>query len=273
MDFKRSLFQDLKKFNLSPKKSLGQNFLLNKEVLEKIADIANISHNDHVLEIGPGPGTLTEEILQKSPQTLTCLEIDKDFEKLLNEKLNINDDYIVINENALKYTPKYNNYILMGNIPYYISSPLMRHYLTQNNKAKIIVFMIQKEFAQKICSKKESVLSLQVKIYGTPEIISYVRKEDFYPAPKVDSAILKITTHKQALINQNLINEAWRIIKIAFSQKRKKISNSIGNTIHKTSNKPFIEIIRKSKIKEDSRHESLSIAEWEELAKISLQNH
>jgi 16S rRNA (adenine1518-N6/adenine1519-N6)-dimethyltransferase len=212
--------------NLWAKKFLGQNFLTDREALEKIVEAASISPEDHVIEVGPGLGVLTRELSQKA-KTVTSIEIDSKLLPVLKETLSGLDNVEVINEDALRYNPTKLNYKLVANIPYYITSPLISHFLQRENKPSSITLLIQKEVAEKITKlePKMSFLSLQTKLFADAEIIAEVKAENFHPVPKVNSAIIHLqiapkTTNKQA---QEIIDLASR----AFSQGRKKLSNTI----------------------------------------------
>ena len=212
---------------------LGQYFLVDKQILAKIIKAANLSEKDKILEIGPGTGVLTREIAKRVKQVI-AVEIDKN----LVQNLKI-PKVRVINQDILSYCIPHTAYKIIGNIPYYITGKILRKF-----KGFFCVFMLQKEVAQRICSQKGSLLSICVNAYGIPKIIFFVPKTAFYPIPKVDSAIIKIIPRKKPY-NINFV-----LVKKAFSQKRKKLKNTIG-------------------INSDLRPEDLSLEDWQKLSLIS----
>jgi len=195
----------LSKYSARPSKGLGQNFLIDKNVLKKIIGAADLNKNDVVLEVGPGIGTLTQE-LAKNAKKVIAVEKDKIMIKILGETLKdyknieiINGDILrilnfkfsILNQNLIS---QFSNYKVVSNIPYYLTSPLIRKFLESDNKPSEIILMVQKEVAQRICSKPPdmSLLAVSVQFYADVKIISYVSKNCFWPSPKVDSAIIKI---------------------------------------------------------------------------------
>lgn len=247
---------------IKAKKSLGQNFLHSKSIVEKIVRTAKISDKDTVLEIGPGLGILTEELASKSNKVI-AVELDYSLIPILRANPLL-EKVEIINQDALSYIPKCKNYKIVANIPYYITSPLITHFLTQRYPPKTITLLVQKEVAKKICAQtkynpkeKHSVLSLQTQLYAIPHYAFEVGKGNFNPQPNVDSAVI----HLELLPTKNQPKDPEKILQIAkkaFSGKRKKLSNTLGKTI----NLP-------AKFK-DLRPEHLSIADWEEIAEQSL---
>ncbi len=263
----------LKKFWFYTNKKLGQNFLLCEQTLENIINAADIKKNDNIIEIGPWPGSLTQKLILSDAKQIEAVELDEKVIPVLKYTTwLITDEFVeyenklqIHNINSLDFEPTHSNYIIVANIPYYITSPLLNHFLNNKNKPKRIVLLVQKEVAEKICEDDEhqSILSLMVKIHGNSEIIDIVKKDKFFPAPKVDSAILKIETHK-CLIEKELLKDFWSITKRAFSQKRKKI----GNTLWKQQAKNgmlFSEIFDKLNIDKNRRPQTITIDEWKNI--------
>ena len=265
----------LKKFGFHTQKNLGQNFLICEKTLTNIIDAAEIDKEDEVIEIGPGPGALTQEILTSPAKKIEVLEVDKKIIPVLEHVLKsyqasqsddgmskeilrqAQDDRVCIhNISALEFFPQKENYLLIANIPYYLTSPILRHYLAGEKKPKRVVLLVQKEVAEKICCKDsdQSILSLQVALYGKAEIVSIVKKDKFFPAPKVDSAIIRIDMYEKCLIPENQLKNFWKITKHAFAQKRKKIGNTLG--------KSFQIDFESANIDPDRRPQTLSIKEW-----------
>ena len=268
----------LKAHGSHAKKALGQNFLVDKNALNKIIEAGDIQPNDQVLEVGPGLGVLTHEILTKTPH-LTSLEMDQDIIPILTtiiHNLHTKEEvqnWKLINIDALKFdidsAHLKTGYKIIANIPYFITSPLLRHFLKDqhlkgsNIIPKTIVFLMQKEVAEKITSKKkESVLGLNIKVFGTPEIIATVPAHSFHPAPKVDSAILKITVFDKPKVDPTKIdlNTLFKIIEQGFKNPRKKLRNNLPE-----------ELILKAGIDPNLRAEKLTIEDWEKLTTAKIE--
>lgn len=265
----------LKKYNIHPRKYLGQNFLISRKVLGEIIEAAELSKEDTVLEIGPGIGVLTLELAKKAKKVIAVekdpkmVEIVRDVLTVLNVK-----NVEIVQSDVLKLQTKNyklpTNYRVVANIPYYITSPVIRMFLEAENKPKSMVLMTQKEVSQRICAKppKMSLLSVSVQFYAEPEIISYVPKRYFWPRPKVDSAILKISPldfaqGKQidADLPQIHTNLFFEIVKAGFSSKRKFLANNLSRVLKKDK-KEIKKILIQAKINQKSRAENLDIEDW-----------
>jgi 16S rRNA (adenine1518-N6/adenine1519-N6)-dimethyltransferase len=248
-----------------PKKVLGQNFLTDLNIIRKFVEIANLSKKDTVLEIGPGHGALTKELVLKAKRVI-AIEKDELLAKELKE-LNI-ANLEIIDGDALKTEELKGPYKVVANIPYYLTSVLIRKLLTGKNKPKEIVLMIQKEVAERICSKppKMNILAVSVNYYATPKIITRVSRNCFWPKPKVDSAIIKIIPNKNKKENEDLF---FKIVKSGFSSPRKQLLNNLSSGLHLEKG-----IISKwlldNKISPLSRAETLSIDDWEKLTHSSI---
>ena len=185
---------------MRPKKSLGQNFLTSQSVVDKIVETANLNPKDVVLEVGPGKGVLTQALLEKAGKVI-AVEKDDALIYLLKEKFaqEIKEEKLVlVRGDILKFDfeergLKKSNYKIVANIPYYITGEFLRSVLSSDIQPSQMVLLVQKEVAERIArSKKESILSLSIKVYGEPKYIQIVKAGSFNPAPKVDSAILSI---------------------------------------------------------------------------------
>ncbi len=250
---------------IQAKKSLGQNFLEDENTLLHIIEAASLLPNDHVLEIGPGKGALTDKLLDKAAQ-VTALELDERLISFLKKRYSGRKNFHLLHIDALSYKPPSTTYKIVANIPYYITSPLLRHYLFEQfldgNPPKSIIFMLQKEVAQKIMAKKakHSLLSLQVHMFGEPKWICSVEKRAFNPRPKVDSAVIKINVNEKAKLDVDLKKLFW-LFKVSFAQKRKKLSKNLSNVLNLQANE-IKERLTKLGINKDIRAEALSIEEW-----------
>lgn len=260
---KNSIKSLLKKYNMQPKRGLGQNFLTDESVLQKIVQTADLSKSDCVVEVGPGLGVLTKKLAQEAKKVIS-VELDKSLIKILQSELSNCENVELVNMDALKYIPPQEKYKLIANIPYYITSPLISHFLANKRKPVKTVLLIQKEVAEKICAKAKNlnVLAIHVQIFGTPRIISKVSPESFYPAPKVDSAILSVDIYKKPLVPYEKIESFFKIVHAGFSQGRKTILNALANKITEIEKSDFKKTLESCKISPKARAQHLSIEDW-----------
>lgn len=253
---------------LTPKKSLGQHFLKNPKILNKITSALEISKNNVIIEIGPGTGNLTEFLIKKAKKVI-AVEKDKSLVKYLKEKFNNFKNLEIKEGDVLKINPKNlnvkNNYKIVGNIPYYITSRLLKTIFEKWPKPKMIVLTIQKEVAQRIIAKPPhtNLLAVSVQYFSTPKIISYVSKNNFYPRPKVDSAIIKLIPAKQKITSSK---NFFKILKAGFSQKRKLLISNLSKKLN-IPKKSLLEVFKKLNINLKARSENLSLKEWKNLSK------
>jgi len=259
----------LKRFQLRADKSLGQNFLQDSSALEKIARAAEIQGDDCVLEIGPGLGSLTR-YLAASAQKVTAVELDPDLlaplQAVLSPYQNVNvihGDILKLNISEIIEQP---DYLVAANIPYNITSAIIRHLLESTPKPRRVVLTIQKEVAERICAAPGdlSLLALSVQVYGRPSIAAKIPAGAFHPVPKVDSAILRIDIHKEPLIPAELLNTFFKLIKAGFSQKRKTLRNSLSSGLHIPPHEAE-SMLTAAGIDFMRRAETLSIEEWRRL--------
>ncbi len=259
----------LKRHGLRADKALGQNFLQDKAALEKIVRAAEILEDDSVLEIGPGLGSLTR-YLAVTAKRVTAVELDPDLlgplEVILKPYQNVRvvqGDILELKISELIDQPEY---IVAANIPYNITSAIIRHLLEGDVKPRRVVLTIQKEVAERICAKPGdmSLLALSVQVYGKPSIAAKIPAGCFHPVPNVDSAILRIDIYKEPLIPPELLKTFFRLIKAGFSQKRKTLRNSLSAGLN-ISSQLAVEFLTAAKIDFMRRAETLSIEEWKEL--------
>jgi len=256
----------LKKYNIYPSKILGQNFLISKEVLEKILDAANLKSKDVVLEIGPGIGTLTKELAKKAKQVI-AIEKDSKMIKILKETLRDLKNIELIQEDILKYDFKSQvPYKIVANLPYYITSPVLRKFLESDFKPKEMILMVQKEVAQRIVALAPdmNLLAISVQFFAKPEIISFVSKNCFWPKPKVDSAIIRLkVTGNRLEVDKDLF---FKIVRAGFAQPRKQLANSLSNEL-KLEKEKVRNWLKENEIKPERRAETLDIKDWIKLTK------
>jgi 16S rRNA (adenine1518-N6/adenine1519-N6)-dimethyltransferase len=262
----------LKRYGLRADKKLGQNFLQDPFALEDIATAAEIQPTDTVLEIGPGLGSLTR-YLAASAREVVAVELDPDLlaplraviEPYKNVRL-IQGDILKLSPNELVREP---NYLVVANIPYYITSAVIRHLLESDPKPRRIVLTIQKEVADRICAKPGdmSILALSVQVYGKPRIAKRIPAGAFFPAPQVDSAVLAIDIYSSPQIDTELLDTFFKLIKAGFGQKRKTLRNSLSSGLH-ISTGTTEELLKRSNIDPMRRAETLSLSEWSGLATL-----
>lgn len=262
----------LKKYGLRPHKGLGQNFLQDPLALEKIVATADIQPTDIVLEIGPGLGSLTR-YLAASAKEVVAVELDQHLIPPLKAVLASYDNVRFIHGDILELSPsdliREENYIVAANIPYYITSAVIRHLLESEMKPRRIVLTIQKDVAKRICEKPGdmSLLALSVQVYGKPRIAAHIPAGAFFPAPSVDSSILCIDIYPSPLIPSELLSSFFKLTKAGFSQKRKTLRNSLsaGLSISPTD---AASLLTNAGIDPQRRAETLSIEEWQRLCEI-----
>jgi len=260
----------LKRYALRAHKGLGQNFLQDPFALEKIVSAAEIEPTDTVLEIGPGLGSLTR-YLALAAREVVAVELDEKLLPPLKAVLSPYQNIRLIHGDILKLAPKElnveNKYLVVANIPYYITSAVIRHLLEQEPRPRRIVLTVQKEVAQRICAEPGdmSLLALSVQIYGKPRIAAHIPADAFFPAPKVDSAVLVVDIYPSPLIEGSLLDTFFKLIKAGFSQKRKTLRNSLSAGLH-ISSANAAELLTRTNIDPQRRAETLSIEEWEHLS-------
>ena len=252
-----------------PKKSLGQHWLKDRDVLGSIADAADIQSTDTVLEIGPGLGTLTSELLRRA-QRVVAVELDDELASKLPGQFpgtNLEVIHRDILEFNLSSLPK--NYVVVANVPYYITSKIVQLLLSAEDKPRRIVLLVQKEVAERLAAKPGdmSILAVSAQIFAEVSLDIVVRAEYFTPPPKVDSQVVVLETRVQPLVEKDRERAFFRIVKAGFSSKRKKLRSSLSAGLGISKAEAEI-VLKKAMIDPDNRAESLSIEQWLILAKI-----
>lgn len=261
-----NVVQLLKSHGIQPDKSLGQNFLIDPVYLMRVAAAGNITKDDTVLEVGAGLGSLTR-LLGVQAKKVFAVELDADLIPVLNnvtkpiQNINvIHGDILQIDLNELITSE---DYLVVANIPYYITSNLIRHLLSAKVRPGRVVLTVQREVAERICAQpnKLSLLGLSVQVFGNPGIISRIPAGAFYPAPKVDSAILRIDMYPSPIIPDDQLDIFFHIARAGFSQKRKMLRNSLSAGLR--LDRSTIEmLLQESEIESHRRAETLSLDEW-----------
>lgn len=256
------------------KKSFGQNWLRDDYTLDLIADSADLNVADTVLEVGPGLGTLTAKLSQKAGKVV-AVEADQDLVPGLLAQFAIKDNVEVVAGDILKYdlTQLKANYKVVANIPYYLTSNLIRVLLEANNPPGLMILLVQKEVAERITAKpgQMSVLSFSVQYYAKVEIVAPVAKELFQPIPKVDSAIIKIERLPQPAFDADA-KKLFQLVKAGFGEKRKMLRNSLSGGLHIGTEK-VEELLKQAQIKPTARAQELGIDAWRKLYEAALALH
>jgi 16S rRNA (adenine1518-N6/adenine1519-N6)-dimethyltransferase len=259
----------LRQYDLHPSKGLGQNFLQDTRALQKIISTAELGSEEAVLEIGPGLGSLTR-YLALSVRSVTAVELDRKLFPALESVLSPYKNVRLVQGDILKLDPaelmESPGYVVVANIPYYITSMVIRHLLEAEQCPSRVVLTVQKEVAERICASagKMSLLALSVQVYGKPVICATIPADAFYPSPKVDSAVLRIEIFSQPVIPTENLDLFFTLIKAGFSQKRKTLRNSLSGGL-RIAPIEVENMLSLAGIDPQRRAETLSLEEWGKL--------
>ena len=277
----------MKKYKIKPNKELGQNFLIDDNVLKDIATGANISQNDLVIEIGSGLGSLTKILLEKARKVI-CIELDKKMVKILEERFFIyknleiiNNDILKINLNELiqeerKNDPSIQNMKVVANLPYYITTPIIMKLVESDLDIESITVMIQKEVADRLIAmpgtKNAGAITYSIYYYCETEKIREVQNMCFIPIPDVMSEVIKLKLRKVPPIEVKDKKVMFNIIKSAFMQRRKTLLNALTNVNVFRNKEEGESILKKLNLREDIRAENLSLEDFGKLSNIFMNN-
>jgi 16S rRNA (adenine1518-N6/adenine1519-N6)-dimethyltransferase len=256
----------LKRYGITPKKSLGQNFLISHSGLKQIVQTASLSKEDVVLEIGAGVGNLTR-LLAVHAGSVVAVELDNRMLLPLEEILGTFENVEIVHGDILKLKPEglglVAGYKVVANIPYYITSALMRHLLESKPRPSLMVVTVQSDVAKRMCAVPDdmNLLALSIQVYGSPHIVGNILSTSFYPPPEVDSSIVSIQMFDQPLLPHPQLETYFRLAKAGFSQKRKTLRNSLSAGLRLTTG----EMLEESGIDPMRRAETLSISDWKTL--------
>ncbi len=252
-----------------PKKSLGQHWLTDRLVLSGIAEAAEIQPTDTVLEIGPGLGTLTSELLRRA-EKVVAVELDDELAAKLPGQFP-GKNLEVVHQDILEYdlTQLPVGYVVVANVPYYITSKIIQYLVTSTNKPRTIVLMIQKEVAERVAALPGdmSLLAISAQLYAKASLDQVVPARYFTPPPKVDSQVVVLQIRPTPLIQPADEKHFFRIVKAGFAAKRKKLRSSLAAGLHMP--KEDIErVLQQAQISPDARAEMLSIEDWKRLSSL-----
>lgn len=268
--------QLLQEFGIRPDKTLGQHFLVDHAALRRIVEIASPTAMDEVLEIGAGLGSLTR-LLAVNTRRVVAVEIDKVLIPALTRVLEIHKNVEIIQGDILDLDPaellSTSGYLVVANIPYYITSAIVRHLMEATVRPSRIVLTVQREVAERIAAVPGdmSLLSLSVQVYGDPVILGRISAGAFYPVPKVESAVVRIDLWDEPRIPAPDLPAFFHLVRTAFTQKRKKIRNSLASLPGVDAPKAE-SLLTAASISPDRRPETLSLEEWEALIRVCREN-
>ncbi len=265
----------MKKYNIKANKNLGQNFLISEEVVEKIVESADIKKDELIIEIGPGLGTLTKHLLEKSGKVI-CIEIDPKMIKILEDRFALYTNFEIINEDVLKVNlqeiikKEKRTCKIVANLPYYITTPIIMKLLENKLEIESITVMIQKEVADRLIAKpgeKETgAITYSVYYYCNSEKILEVPNYSFIPEPEVTSEVIKLKLRKEIPIKVKNIEKMFKIIKNAFMQRRKTLINALVNTQIIKNKEEANEIFEKLNISTKVRAEELTLQQFADIS-------
>lgn len=259
----------LRQHGLRPDKALGQNFLIDEDHLAKIVSAAKVSRDNEILEVGAGLGSLTRH-LAAAAKRVVAVELDGKLLPLLREAVSSFTNVQVVHGDILQLRLsdflQSSGYLVVANIPYYLTSTLIRHLLENEPRPARLALTIQREVAERACAKppEMSLLSLSVQIYGSPYIAHQIPAGAFYPSPKVDSALLVIDLYREPKITAAEIEKFFRFAKTAFAQKRKTLANSMAS-LPGWSKEQIALHLQTAGIDPSRRPQTLSLEEWGKL--------
>jgi len=268
----------LRRSGLRARKGLGQHFLVDEEVLSAILTAAQLAPSDMVIEVGPGLGVLTGELAKRAGR-VAAVELDEKLAEILKQTLSSFKNITIINDDVLNVSPaallreaeveSSAGYKVVANLPYYITSPVLRRFLEAEVQPQLMVVMVQKEVAEEIAAKpgEMSLLSIGVQLYGEPEIVDYVPARCFYPAPEVDSALLKVVPYAQPPVEIADREGFFSLVRAGFSAARKQLPNSLAQGLA-VSKAEALSLLERAGIEPKRRAETLSLEEWARLWRV-----
>lgn len=260
-----SVSQLLRQFDIRPRKGLGQNFLISDGLLKRIVDAADLDQRDVVLEVGAGVGTLTRRLCERAGHVV-ALELDERLLPLLQQTLGAYGNVDVLHGDVLAFKPGdlvSPPYKVVGNLPYYITSAVLRHFLEASAKPSLLVVTVQKEVADRIVAGpgEMSLLAVSVQFYGQPRVIAKAPPGAFYPSPGVHSAVVRIDMHSSPQLPAEQEEGFFDVVRAGFAQRRKQLRNSLSPGL-KLPVEEMVEALHRAGLDERQRPQELSVAQW-----------
>lgn len=270
----------MNKYNIKANKSLGQNFLINEEVIHSIVESSQIEKEDLVIEIGPGLGTLTKFLLEKAKKVI-CIELDTKMINILEDRFSLYQNFELLNQDILKVDLKnlikeqkinanVKNVKIVANLPYYITTPIIMKLLEEELPLESITVMIQKEVADRLIAipgeKETGAITYSVYYYAKAQGILEVPNDSFIPEPEVTSKVIKLNIRKEPSVKIEKKEDMFRIVKCAFMQRRKTLLNALVNTNVFKNKEEGIQILEKLGIDKNIRPEKLRLEDYAEIA-------
>jgi 16S rRNA (adenine1518-N6/adenine1519-N6)-dimethyltransferase len=260
----------LREFDFKPRKGLGQNFLVSEGALRRIVAAADLEPGDVVLEVGPGLGTLTCLLAQQAERVI-AVELDRRLVDILSQTLADFPNVGLVQGDILEMEPGgpgglselSSGYKAVANLPYYITSAVLRHLLTARVKPRWIVVTVQREVAQRMIASpgQMSLLSVSVQFYGRPRIVARIPAGAFYPVPKVHSAVVRIDLYDSPPLAMADVDRFFEVVRAGFGQKRKQLRNALAHGLSLPVG-TVVEAIRRADVDEKRRAQTLSLEEW-----------
>ena len=276
----------MKKYGIKANKNLGQNFLVDENIVNQIVEKSQIDNEDLVIEIGPGLGTLTQKLLEKAGKVIS-VELDTNMIKILQERFKLYPNFELIHSDILKLNlkeiidkEKDNKKIkkakIVANLPYYITTPIIMKLLEEKLDLETITVMVQKEVADRLTvipgNKNTGAITYSVYYYSEAESIIDVNKDSFIPKPEVDSKVIQFKIRKLPAVETNNEKEMFKIIKNTFTQKRKTLINALVNTNIVENKQIGLNILNKLNIKDNIRAEELTLEDFAKITELIIEN-
>lgn len=269
---------ELQRLDVRARKGLGQHFLVDEEALGRIVAAAELAAGDTVIEVGPGLGILTRELARKA-ESVIAIELDSNLASALKESLASYSNVTIINDDVLNIDPGAAlslvgeggaaSYKVVANLPYYIASAVVRHFLEASPRPGLMVVTVQKEVAQQMAALpgKMSLLSVGVQFYGRPTIVDYIPATGFHPRPKVDSAIVRIDVYDEPPVQVEDEERFFQVVRAGFSGPRKQLHNSLAHGLGMSSSEAAA-LVERAGLCRKRRPETLDLGEWARLHKV-----
>jgi 16S rRNA (adenine1518-N6/adenine1519-N6)-dimethyltransferase len=271
----------LRRLGVSPRKALGQHFLLDEFILSDLADACGLTEHDTVLEIGAGPGGLTEELAQRAG-LVAAVEIDEELAGLSRRRLADHENICIVAADVLDYTPielleecgGTAPYVATGNLPYYITQPVVRRLLEADPAPERIVVLVQREVARRMVGGpgRESLLSISIKCYGIPEALFDVPPSAFWPPPKVQSAAVRIVRLPEPFVPREELPRFFNLLRAGYSEPRKQLHNALRNAFG-IPDAAAQELLEDASIDAAARAQHIELPDWRRLFEVVERRH